>query len=644
MITDYRKALKRGEQECRNAVARGQYPYLTALEDFMEESRYTAEQHIGVKEIPLSMVAGTKTAGRQKAFSCGFMPILKEGSEFSAKWSNLYDIQEEEGFRDPIKVYEYLQRFYVQEGNKRVSVLKYLGAPGIYADITRLLPRKSDDKEHQIYEEFMEFYEVAPIYGIYFSEPGGYKKLTEYLGQNLTEPWEEEKVRDVRQAYQLFETLFLEKGGSKLNNLTAGDALLIYLEVYSFDTLVNGSEEEIRKNMDTIWKELLVETREDKIALVETPQEEAKSNVFMDILKMTQTPAYSAKNPLKIAFIYDREIADSRWVYNHELGRNSLAESFGDIVQTEKYENCYTEELMEAAVDEAVQKGAQMIFTVFPAQMNETLRTAVKYPKVKFLNCSVNLSSSAVRTYYARMHEAKFIMGAIAASTAENHKIGYVADYPIYGTIAGINAFAIGAALVDPWAKIYLAWSTKADGDWHREMRDLQVDVVSGPDTIKPHDASRAYGIYKLDQYGGIVNLAAPVINWGHYYELIVQTVLNGTWDTAQVAEKNQAINYWYGMSAGVIDVFLSDRISYYSVKLANMLKKALVDARIQIFGGELHSQTGLVKGADNEGLTGEEIVNMDWLNDNVVGEVPSMDELVSQVQEVVSMSGVKKE
>ena len=218
-------------------------------------------------------------------------------------------------------------------------------------------------------------------------------------------------------------------------------------------------------------------------------------------------------------------------------------------------------------MDDAVEKGAQMIFTVFPSQMNNTLKAAVKHPKVKFLNCSVNLSSNAVRTYYGRLHEAKFIMGAIAASTAQNHKIGYVADYPIYGSIAGINAFAIGAALVDPWAKIYLTWSTKADGDWHQEMRDLKVDVLSGPDNIKPHDVSRAYGIYKLDEYGNIVNVAAPVINWGRYYELIVQTVLNGTWDTAQVAEKNQAINYWYGMSAGVIDVILSDRISYYSVK-----------------------------------------------------------------------------
>ncbi|MBR1770691.1 MAG: BMP family ABC transporter substrate-binding protein [Lachnospiraceae bacterium] len=641
-MSEYRKAVKRGEQECRNALSHGRYPYVTALEDFMEESRYTAEQHIGIKEIPLSMIAGTKTAGRQKAFSCGFMPILKEGSEFSAKWSQLYDIQEAEGFRDPIKVYEYLQRFYVQEGNKRVSVLKYLGATGIYADITRLLPRKSDDKEHEIYEEFLTFYEVAPIYGIYFSETGGYKKLAELLGKDLEEPWEEDLVRDVRQSYEEFEAIFMELGGGKLA-MTAGDALLIYLEIYDFHTLTEGAAGEIRKNIQAMWKELLVENREDKIALVETPTEESKGNVFKDIIKMTQTPLYTAKNPLQIAFVYDRSVADSRWVYAHELGRNNLDACFDGAVSTMKYEACDTEEKAEAAFDDAVEKGAQMIFTVFPSQMNETLKAAVKYPKVKFLNCSVNLSSNAVRTYYGRMHEAKFIMGALAASASENHRIGYVADYPIYGTLAGINAFAIGAALVDPGAKIYLAWSTKADGDWQRELRDRKVDVLSGPDIIKPHDVSRAYGIYKLNAEGNIDNLAAPVINWGRYYELIVQTVLNGAWDSAQVAEKNQAINYWYGMSAGVIDVILSDRISYYSAKLANVLKKLVVDDSIQIFGGELHSQTEMIKPADSEGLTGEEIVNMDWLNDNVVGEIPSMDELVVQVQEVVSVSGVKR-
>ena len=34
---------------------------------------------LGVVEVPLSLFAGTKTVGRQNAFSWGFMPLLQEG-------------------------------------------------------------------------------------------------------------------------------------------------------------------------------------------------------------------------------------------------------------------------------------------------------------------------------------------------------------------------------------------------------------------------------------------------------------------------------------------------------------------------------------------------------------------------------------
>ena len=36
-----------------------------------------------------------------------------------------------EGIRDPIKAYEYMNKFYVEEGNKRVSVLKYYDAVSV---------------------------------------------------------------------------------------------------------------------------------------------------------------------------------------------------------------------------------------------------------------------------------------------------------------------------------------------------------------------------------------------------------------------------------------------------------------------------------------------------------------------------------
>ena len=50
------------------------------------------------------------------------------------------------------------------------------------------------------------------------------------------------------------------------------------------------------------------------------------------------------------------------------------------------------------------------------------------------------------------MHEAKFIMGAVAGSMAAHDKIVYIADYPIYGTIANINSFAQGVKMTNPRA------------------------------------------------------------------------------------------------------------------------------------------------------------------------------------------------
>ncbi len=43
------------------------------------------------------------------------MPILDWGTEFSAKWASLSDSQVNEGIRDDIKVYEYMNKFYVLE-------------------------------------------------------------------------------------------------------------------------------------------------------------------------------------------------------------------------------------------------------------------------------------------------------------------------------------------------------------------------------------------------------------------------------------------------------------------------------------------------------------------------------------------------
>lgn len=90
-------------------------------------------------------------------------PCFRLAPSSLRKWSNLYDIQVTEGYRDPVIVTEFMHRFYVQEGNKRVSVLKFLDAPTVSAKVTRLYPGTWDSVESLLYGEFCAFWRVCPI-------------------------------------------------------------------------------------------------------------------------------------------------------------------------------------------------------------------------------------------------------------------------------------------------------------------------------------------------------------------------------------------------------------------------------------------------------------------------------------------------
>lgn len=645
METDYIAARKLGLREMRQAVSEKRSPYPAVLDDIIGGDGKLAEINVGLMEIPLNMIDGTKTEGRTTAFAANFMPILESDTEFARKWSGLYDSQMEEGIHDPIKAYEYMTRFYVEEGNKRVSVSRFVGASAIHAMVIRVMPKKADTKEYRVYREFLDYFNVNRMYDVIFTEEGSYRKFAACLGQTMDKPWPKEVQEDIKAAYAVFVQVYHHEGEKRRMTLADGDAFLTYLNFYPIQSLINEPRPLLENRIDRLWKEFLVDANEDGITLVETPEEirsgkSAWGNTIRGILQ--PRPRYSRDNPLHMAFIYPKTADNSGWIYGHELGRNAIESRFGGLVKTEKFENCSTDEEVREAIDKAVTNHAEVVFTISPTQMDETLRSAIHYPATKFLNCSINLSHNAVRTYYGRMHEAKFLMGALAASVASNHKIGYVADYPIYGIVAGINAFAIGASIIDPKAKIHLKWSTDKDMNWKREFEEEGVYVISGPDFIRPAQASREYGIYQRDMDGRVINLAAPVWNWGTYYELIAQNILEGNWDTARQSSEDRSTNYWWGMSAGVIDVILSEKLSYYSRKLVDMFRAGIVSGRLSPFMGELHSQEGLIREESSRGLSNEEIITMSWLNDNVIGSLPRKEELTEEAGAAVDVSGVR--
>ena len=117
-VQHYQQALKQGRKSHRDSVHHGRYPYLQVLDEVLSDHMVAGQVDLGLIEIPLEQIVGTKTAGRNNAFSSDFLPLLGEDSEFAIKWRQLCCAHlGDEGIHDPIRCFEYLGRFYVQEVN-----------------------------------------------------------------------------------------------------------------------------------------------------------------------------------------------------------------------------------------------------------------------------------------------------------------------------------------------------------------------------------------------------------------------------------------------------------------------------------------------------------------------------------------------
>lgn len=629
---DYLKAYRMGKKDYQARMLRGEKPTLEVLDDILPGVGSYHEVPLGVVQIPTDQIVGTKTDGRSNSFAGNFMPILQENSEFAGKWSALSTSHVMEGIHDPIKAYEYMNKFYVLEGNKRVSVMKYFGAFSIPGDVIRIVPKRTEEKENKIYYEFLDFYQCAPINYIWFSQEGSFARLQEEVGKKPGEEWTEEELLTFKAVYTTFAAEYKSRGGDKYR-ITPGDAFLSFITLYNYKTVSEKSDSELKEMLAKSWKEFALLQEDSDIDLKMEPSQEKAP--LLSILLPVSSPK------LKTAFIYEKTPGSSAWTYAHELGRLYLEQTFPEELSTICYENAVPENA-EELIDDAIRQGCRLIFTTTPAFVQASLKAAIANPEVRILNCSLNTSHRYIRTYYSRMHEAKFLMGAIAGAMAENNRLTYIADYPIYGSIANINAFALGAKMINPRAKVYLEWSSKKEIDIDQRIRETEPSCISGRDMVIPEEGSRFFGIYHMEGEHPR-NLAMPLYHWGKFYEQLIRTIMNGTWKYDEKTASEKAINYWWGMSAGVIDVICSRHLPIGTKRLVELLKATICSEQFNPFSGVLYSQTGVVVDDPERSLLPEEIMEMDWLAENVIGSIPKRDELKEQAAPVVKQQGVAK-
>ena len=584
-VQDYMSALKLGKKEYHACVNKGKYPYLPVMENMMEEKSIDSEVSLGIDQIPLRLVVGTCTAGRTNAFADNWMPILEWGSEFSAKWASLSDSQVNEGIRDPIKVYK-----------------------------------------------------ATKLNDIYFSKEGSFTTLMDLVGIEPGKVMDEDAKKDLVSSYLNFRTAYESRGGDRFD-FPVGDAYLRFIHIHGYDNVKHMTSDEMDKNVAKTWEEFELLSDNSGVELKMDPAkiEPAKKNILSYLLPIS---GGDSNKKLKVGFIYEKTPQTSEWCYAHELGRQYIDETFGKQIETVSITNVRPKIDDYDAIQKLIDENTDLIFVTSSAMMYASLKQAIAHPKAKILNCSLNISHKYIRTYYTRIHEAKYLTGLIAGVMSKSDRIGYVASCPLYGVMANVNAFAMGVKAVNPDAKVYVEWNGIKDNDVEARFKELGINCISDQDMITPKKSSRKFGLYINDD-GNIRHLAMPVWHWGVFYEKLIQSILSGSWKKEEEGDKVSALNYWWGMSSGAVDIIYGGGLNNETKKIVDLIRESIIKGEFHPFSGELRNQEGNIMNKAGETLDPDEIIEMDWLMDNIVGRIPEYDELSEEYKLLVINQGI---
>ncbi len=603
--------------------------YLVVLDDLIGNIEITGEINLGTYEIPINKIIGTRTAARSNAFAGNFMPLLAENTEFGAKWMKLYSSHISQGIREPIKVYEYINRYFVQEGNKRVSVLKYLGAVGIEARVTRLIPKRDEtNKLVSIYYEFLDFDRRATFDNLWFSYRGSFTRLV-----NLVEEWKTENPQErdtttelINASFKSFRICYREAGFSSIP-ITSGDAFLEYLEIYGFQP--GRSMSEIREQ---------VKSCEAQFKLISVKDPNTVNTVEMKVGSEKSALSFFSRKPrkLKVAFAFESTPEESLWTYSHDIARRRLERHMGEKINVITAYNVPSGDGSYDPLRALMEEEPDILFATSAGMSSGALRISLEYPDKAILHCDRAQPKKNMITYSGKFHEAAFLCGVMAGSMTRTGRIGYISTgLTQMDSTCNVNAFAMGAQLVNPTAhvvNVVMRHPTVTDRDYveiQYMLAKKDVDIAlcqyqRGAAQIRKGFPGVYVQLYLLQSKTGQPTecIGAAAVDWSVLYNQLVEdsfTTKNSILDISRIG-MDSSIHFGWGLNTGILDVLGVDSfMGHNAIRLLNIMKDLVQSGRVHPFEGPIYDDHRNMVLEKYETMSLLEIQNMTWYHEAVI-------------------------
>ncbi len=584
----YEAALKAGK---RCLSERGpEEGLLPALTPKIKNISLAGEFPIGLREIALKKIVGTYALGRSAAFAANFMPILDRSTEFGEKWIALCASHLSTGIHDAIKVYEYLGYYYVVEGNKRVSVLKSLGAYAIHAEVTRIIPQRSEDKNVRLLYEFLDFDRTRLFDEMWFTETGRFPWLIQAArdyAERRPELREDTALDWMFECYGDFARRYREHPEAKRGKVTTADAFYRYVQIYGFP--VGTDYEVLSRRVSRFLPEvkMLSCSQEDLLGRVEATLKESEEKSWAALL------GFKKKRIPVMGFVLSETQGRHGWSATHRAAIEELRRRMGDQM-TLLLRSPQSGENAESALQAIAEQGAGVLFATAMNQREEALRTCLKYPGMPVLCCSPLVERNSMSTYNARVYEGMFLAGVLAGLMTQSGQVGLVSKSRDSWLLpCDYNAYGEGARLVNPRAEVHLVFLDSGEKSRNPEearwrLYEQGVDVFltgalcDGPVRNRlPSEAMLA--LCKMGPEARAEEYyAAVTITWTRFYRKIAQQLLEGKLDSY---EPGDPIHYRWGIQEGSVDVLMANQLLGPSpVRLVRFLREMVCRREIQIF------------------------------------------------------------
>ena len=234
-----------------------EYAHPEVLSSLLDKKKVSHTINVGTMNIPTDQIVGVVTPSEaDNLYTADFLPLAPANSEFADKWRSLYlDYLSDEGILNPIGCYEYLGRFYVTDGMKRVSVLKSHGASTIVAQVIRLMPVESNNPKVLRYNEFLKHFDLTGLYQVSFKYPENFAKLQAALGHEPEYAWTEMDRFSFMFYWYSFARAF-KKVFRDEKYVTAADVLVAVLDDYSYSEVKKTNPWDLEKVLGFTWKKI----------------------------------------------------------------------------------------------------------------------------------------------------------------------------------------------------------------------------------------------------------------------------------------------------------------------------------------------------------------------------------------------------